>query len=195
PRGGVPVAYEVAHALGAPLDVWVVRKVGAPIQPEYGIGAVAENGAVFLDQERMAEVGASEEEIGRVVEQKKKEVQERVLRFRGQRPPPEVRGRTVILVDDGIATGGTVHAALQSLKTLGPRKLVLAVPVAASDALDALRDLVDEVVCIEPTPFLGAIGAWYHDFRQTTDEEVEELLRRARLPPQETPVIDWELPQ
>jgi putative phosphoribosyl transferase len=180
PRGGVPVAYEVAQALEAPLDVWVVRKVGAPGFEELGIGAVAEGGVVYLNRELLVEVGASEAEVRDIVQRKSGEVVERAMRFRGGQPPPRVEGRTVILVDDGIATGGTVRAAVQSLRVARPRKIVLAVPVAASQSLEELRGLVDDVVCVLSTPALYAIGAWYEDFQQVPDEEVVLLLERAR---------------
>jgi putative phosphoribosyl transferase len=180
PRGGVPVAYEVAVALGAPLDVWVVRKVGAPIQPELGVGAVAEGGGLFLDPTIIAEVGASRAEIERIVDEQTSEVKRRIRLFRGGRPPPVIRNRTVILVDDGIATGGTVRAAVDAIRKLRPFRLVLAVPVAAKQALEALQNEVDEIVCVDPTDELWAIGAWYYDFRQVSDEEVVALLEKAR---------------
>lgn len=180
PRGGMPVAYQVARALGSPLDVWVVRKVGAPMFPELGMGAVSEGGRVFLNRRTIEQVGASTSEVQQIVAQKQAEVAQRVRLFRGNRPPPDVAGRTVILVDDGIATGGTVQAALLSLRAARASPIVLAVPVAATQSLDELRPLVDEIVCVLPTPDLYAIGAWYEDFRQVSDEEVSRLLERAR---------------
>ncbi|MBN1205391.1 MAG: phosphoribosyltransferase [Myxococcaceae bacterium] len=180
PRGGVPVAYEVAQALEAPLDVWVVRKVGAPGFQEFGLGAVAEGGIVYLNPESLEEVGASSGEVREIVLKKSAEVAERVQRFRGGRPSPPIEGRTVIIVDDGIATGGTVRAALQSLRMGRPGKLVLAVPVAASQTLEELQRLADDVVCLFDTPALYAIGAWYEDFQQVPDEEVVRLLELAR---------------
>ncbi|HEY3451572.1 MAG TPA: phosphoribosyltransferase family protein [Myxococcales bacterium] len=180
PRGGVAVAYEVARALNAPLDVWVVRKVGAPHAPELGLGAVAEGGVVYLDQEVISGVGASEEVVEEIVRRKQGEVRERVALFRGRRPPPQVEGRVVILVDDGIATGGTAKAAAQALRAAGAREIVLAVPVASTEALEQLQPLVDAVVCVEPRDVLFAIGAWYDDFQQVEDEEVQRLLEAAR---------------
>ncbi len=180
PRGGVPVAYEVARELGAPLDVWVVRKVGAPGRPELGLGAVAEGGALVLDRELMRSLGASETEVMQTAEREADEVGARVVRFRGVHPPPDLEGRTVLLVDDGVATGGTVRAAIQALRTRHPRKLVLAVPVGAVESLDSLRPEVDDLVCVHPAEFMLSVGEFYDDFSQTQDSEVQELLARAR---------------
>ncbi|MBZ4420240.1 phosphoribosyltransferase [Myxococcus sp. RHSTA-1-4] len=180
PRGGVPVAYEVAAALGAPLDVCVVRKVGAPGFEELGMGAVAEGGIAFLNPRLMEEVGVTEDELKETIRRKSAEVEERVARFRGGAEPPALEGKTVILVDDGIATGGTVRAAIQALQVRRPGRLVLAVPVAATQTLEELQPRVDDVVCVFPTPELYAIGQWYSDFRQVPDEDVVELLERAR---------------
>lgn len=180
PRGGIPVAYEVARTLGAPLDVWVVRKVGAPGQPELGLGAVAEGGALFLDRGMMHSLGFSETEVMQTAEREADEVTARVARFRGPQPAPELQGRTVILVDDGVATGGTVRAAIRALRERRPGKIVLAVPVGAVESLDALRPEVDELVCVHPAEFMMSVGEFYDDFSQTSDEEVQELLARAR---------------
>lgn len=180
PRGGVRVAYEVAEALGAPLDVWVVRKVGAPGYPELGLGAVAEGGIAFLNQELMEEVGVTEDDLRDAIRHKATEVDARVARFRQGAEPPQLEGKTLILVDDGIATGGTVRAAIQALQARRPGRIVLAVPVAATQTLAELRPSVDDLVCVFATPALYAIGQWYADFRQVSDEEVVELLARAR---------------
>lgn len=180
PRGGVPVAFEVARALGAPLDVWIVRKIGAPGQPELGIGAVSEGGALFLDHKMAELVGATRADVDRIVARETAEVERRVRRFRGDRPAPDVRGRTVIVVDDGVATGGTVRAVLLSIRRLAPHRLVLAVPVGAQQTVEALRSEVDDLVCLEPRPDLGSIGAFYRKFLQTDDAEVVALLGRAR---------------
>jgi putative phosphoribosyl transferase len=180
PRGGVPVAYEVALALGAPLDIWVVRKVGVPWHPELGVGAVAEGNYVYVSPEILNAVGLRRDEVSEVVEEKRAEVAERVRRFRGERRPPDLRDRTVILVDDGIATGGTVRAAARAVKAASPRRIVLAVPVASPDTLDELASEVDETVCLLSPSNLYAIGLWYEDFRQVPDDEVVKLLERAR---------------
>jgi putative phosphoribosyl transferase len=180
PRGGVPVAYEIARTLGAPLDVWVVRKVGAPGQPELGLGAVAEGGALFLDRGMMRSLGASETEVMQTAEREADEVFARVARFRGSHPAPAIEGRTVILVDDGVATGGTMRAAIRALRERHPRKLVLAVPVGAVESLESLRPEVDVLVCAHPAEFMMSVGEFYDDFRQTEDSEVQELLARAR---------------
>lgn len=180
PRGGVVVAYEVAHALGAQLDVCVVRKIGAPIQPELAIGAVSEGDAVHTDRARVERVGVSEGELAALVAQKRAEVEERVRGFRRGEPPIDVRGRTVVVVDDGIATGETARAALQTLRARGASTIVLAVPVAASQTLEDLASAADEIVCLRPEAALIAVGLWYEDFTTTTDEDVVALLARAR---------------
>jgi putative phosphoribosyl transferase len=187
PRGGVPVAFEVARALGAPLDVWVVRKIGAPGQPELGIGAVSEGGAVFLDHKIADAVGATKADIESIEARERAEVERRVRRFRFNRPAPDVRGRTVIVVDDGVATGGTVRAVLLSIRRLTPRRLVLAVPVGAQDSVEELRAEVDDLVCLEERPDLCSIGAFYWNFTPIEDEEVVALLERARSEGQERP--------
>lgn len=180
PRGGVPVAYEVARALGAPLDVCVVRKLGAPLRPELAIGAVGEGGAIYVDRGLMRRVGVSEDELARMVAAKRAEVDERVVRFRGAAPPPDLRGRTVIVVDDGIATGSTVRAALQTLRARGAGRIVLAVPVGAASSVDELAPDADEIVCLHAEEPLFAVGLWYEDFGTTTDDEVVRILDRAR---------------
>lgn len=180
PRGGVPVGFEVARALGAPLDIWVVRKIGVPWHPELGVGAIAEGGQLFVARELINQIGLSGLELAQLTETKRREVEQRVRLFRGDRPRPSLRGRTVLLVDDGIATGGTVHAAIEAIRAEEPKHLVLAVPVAAPDSLSELGPLVDRVVCLLTPSDLHAIGLWYDDFTQVPDEEVLRLLERAR---------------
>ncbi|MFI7644046.1 phosphoribosyltransferase family protein [Nonomuraea sp. NPDC049400] len=182
PRGGVPVAFEVAQALGAPLDVIVVRKLGVPIQPELGFGAVGEGGVRVINPAvvRMAEV--THEEMASVEERERAEVLRRARRFRGDRAPVDLAGRTVIVVDDGIATGGTARAACQVARSRGALRVILAVPVGVPDTIASLREDADEVVCLETPAALWAIGTWYVDFTQTSDEQVVELLRRAAQP-------------
>jgi putative phosphoribosyl transferase len=178
PRGGVPVAYEVARGLRAPLDVVLVRKLGAPRNPEYGIGAVGEEGVRLLDDEAVARVGATEEQIERTVERERAELERRLERYRGGRSGAPVRGRVCILVDDGLATGVSATAAVRVLRERGAGRVVLAVPVGAPDSVGRLRRIADEVVCLHEPPSFMAVGTWYQDFSQTSDEEVVALLRR-----------------
>ena len=175
-RGGVPVAAEVARALDAPLDIAVVRKIGAPQNPEYAIGALAEGGVHVLSTGTVRAVGLSEAELQALVARVEGELSERLRRYRGARTPIELTGRTVILVDDGLATGRSALAAMRSLRKRGASRVILAVPVAAPESVHALRDEADEVVCVEMPDDLWAIGFWYEDFRPTTDEEVAALL-------------------
>lgn len=186
PRGGVPVGLEIARELSAPLDVWVVRKIGVPWHPELGVGAVAEGGRVHLSHEMLGHVGLSHEALSEVIESKRREVAERVRKFRGDRPRPDLRGRTVIVVDDGIATGGTVRTVVESIRAEAPKKIVLAVPVAAPEVVRALASEVDRVVCLLTPADLYAIGLWYDDFEQVPDDEVVRLLERAREEQEQT---------
>ena len=179
PRGGVPVGYEVARALGAPLDVFVVRKLGAPGQEELAIGAVASGGTRVLNDDVVAELGLSEEEIDAIAERERGELERRERSYRGDRGSLEVQGKRVILVDDGLATGATMRAAARAVRTLGPQAITVAVPVAPVQSCRDLRDEVEEVVCVEtPSPF-QAISLWYEEFPQTSDDEVRGLLREA----------------
>jgi putative phosphoribosyl transferase len=180
PRGGVPVGYEVAHAIGAPLDILLVRKIGAPGHEEYGIGALVDGASpqLVLDEAAARTVGANREYIARQVALQLKEIERRRAAYRTG-PPIKLDGKTVVLVDDGIATGGTIRAALQALAKVPCRRVVLAVPMAPRDVLPSLRELCDEVVCpYTPEPFF-AVGAHYCDFTQTSDEEVINLLASA----------------
>ena len=178
PRGGVPVAYEVARSLDAPLEVFVARKLGAPRQPELGIGAIAEGGGRFVDVESLAMLGIDEDELRRIEDDERRELVRRVERYRHGRPLPPLAGRDVLLVDDGIATGVTARAALQSLRHGSPRRLILAAPVSAAATLGAFAKLADDVICLVCPEPMGAVGFWYQQFDQTTDDEVEELTRR-----------------
>ncbi len=180
PRGGVPVGVEVARALNAPLDVWVVRKLGVPWHRELGVGAVAEGDYVYVDRQMLRRVGLSDEALAELIEQKRGEVDERVRKFRGERPPPQLEGRTVIVVDDGIATSGTARAAIRSIRHQNPASLVLAVPVAAPEIVRALEPEVDDLIVLLSPPQLYAIGLWFVDFAQVPDEEVVSLLEQAR---------------
>ncbi|MGZ3439954.1 MAG: phosphoribosyltransferase family protein [Polyangia bacterium] len=180
PRGGVPVGYQVARALGAPLDVLIVRKIGAPFQPELGLGAITEGGTRWVDEDMCATLGVTPEEIDEIAAREQLEIERRLQRYRNGRPLPSVEGRTVILVDDGVATGGTARAAIQALRALGPKKIVFAVPVAAIQSAELLRREVDEFVAVEVPADLMAIGAWYRDFLQVDNGEVATWLARAK---------------
>jgi predicted phosphoribosyltransferase len=180
PRGGVPVAAEVAEALGAPLDVFVVRKLGVPGQEELAMGALASGGVRVLDEELIRAARVSREDIDRVARVESEELERRERQYRANRPPPDVAGKTVILIDDGLATGASMRAAVMALRSQGPARIVVAVPVGAPDTCHALRSAADEVVCLEtPDPFLS-VGLWYEDFSQTTDEEVQALIGQPR---------------
>ncbi len=176
PRGGVPVAAEVARILGAPLDVVIVRKIGAPQNPEFAIGALAEGGIHVLSERTVRALGLSDVELGALIARVEGELAERRLRYRGARGPAQLGGRTAILVDDGLATGRSALAAVRSLRERGASRVILAVPVAAPESAQELRRHADEVVCVEEPADLWAVGYWYKDFRPTTDDEVAALL-------------------
>ena len=181
PRGGVPVAYEVAASLHAPLDLLLVRKIGAPGHEEYGIGAVIDGAdpQLVLNEDVVRMLAPSPDYIRTEMHRQVAELERRRRAYLGEREPPSLAGRTVIVVDDGIATGGTMRAALRGARKAAPERLVLAVPVAPADTLDTLRDECDEVVCLAtPEPF-HAVGVWYANFNQTDDDEVRTLLHHA----------------
>ena len=180
PRGGVPVAAEIAAALDAPLDLILVRKIGAPFQPELAMGAVVDGmkPITVRNEEVITLSGVSESEFNAVRDQELAEIERRRKRYLGDRPHPQIAGRTVIVVDDGIATGATTRAALRATRMRKPGKLVLAVPVAPTDSLKELRGEADEFVCLEDYEEFGAIGLFYSDFRQVSDLEVIEMLAR-----------------
>lgn len=179
PRGGVPVAGAVAEALGAPLDVIVVRKLGVPSQPELAMGAIGEGGVCVLNDDVIRDARIGRRELAEVEARERTELERRAGLFRGNRPRVPLEGRTAVIVDDGIATGSTARAACQVARAHGARRVVVAVPVAPPGVLARLSDVADEVVCVETPAQLGAVGQWYRDFTQTSDGEVMAILRRA----------------
>jgi putative phosphoribosyl transferase len=179
PRGGVPVAYQVARALNAPLDVFIVRKLGIPTHPELAMGAIASGGIRLIDEVAVRRFRVTDEQVAAVAAAEQEELERRERRYRKGLPSPDVAGKTVILVDDGLATGATMAAAAAAIRAQGPAKLVVAVPVAAPETCDAFRDITDDIICaVTPEPFY-AVGLWYEDFSQTSDQEVQQLLERA----------------
>jgi putative phosphoribosyl transferase len=179
PRGGVPVGFEVAVALGAPLDVLAARKLGTPANPELAIGAIAEGGVAVVDSAAARRFGVTQAELDAIVERETTELNRRVEHYRDGRPPLEVRGRTTVLVDDGLATGLTALAAVRALRARDAARVVLAVPVGAAPSLELLAREADEVVCHTVAVDLRAVGYWYADFTPVSDDEVVELLREA----------------
>jgi predicted phosphoribosyltransferase len=180
PRGGVPVGYEVARTLGVPLEVMQVRKLGVPGHEELAMGAIASGGVRIVSENVVEALGIPERVIATVAAAEVQELERRERIYREGRLFPDLRGRTVILVDDGLATGSTMRAAAAALRALGAERLVAAVPVAPKESCDALREAVDDIVCATTPPRFVAVGEWYEDFSQTSDEEVRELLRRAQ---------------
>lgn len=179
PRGGVPVAYEVAKALHAPLDIFLVRKLGVPGYEELAMGAIATGGVRVLNDEVVTYLSIPEDVIDAVTEDELEELKRRERAYRGDRPRPEVQGKTVVLVDDGLATGSTMRAAAAALRQKQPARIVVAVPVSARQTCDEYRMGVDEIICANtPEPFLG-VGQWYFDFSQTTDDEVRQIMSEA----------------
>jgi len=180
PRGGVPVAFEVAQALRLPLDIFLVRKLGVPGHEELAMGAISTGGVRVLNEDVVDYLNIPEQLINAIADEEWEELTRRELAYRGDRPEPEVQGKTVILIDDGLATGSTIRAAAQALRRQQPARIIVAVPVSAPQTCDEYRIGVDEIICaVTPEPFFG-VGQWYLDFSQTTDEEVRDLLERAR---------------
>ena len=180
PRGGVPVGFEVATALAVPLDVFIVRKLGVPGHEELAMGAIASGGVRVLDPNVIQLADVSDVEVERITMIEQRELERRERQYRGDRPFPDLRGKVAILIDDGLATGSTMRAAVAALRQEGPTKVVVAVPVAAPDVCASFRTVADEIVCAAtPSPF-HAVGLWYEDFSQTTDDEVRDLLERAQ---------------
>jgi predicted phosphoribosyltransferase len=179
PRGGVPVAYEVARSLHAPLDVFLVRKLGVPGHEELAMGAIASGGVRVLNADIVQWYGIAPPIIEAIAQAEGAELERRETAYRDNRPPVELHGRTVLLIDDGLATGSTMKAAVQAVRAHGPARIVVAVPVGAADTCRDLGGVADEVVCAQTPRDFRAVGLWYRDFSQTTDEEVRELLGRA----------------
>ena len=182
PRGGVPVAFEVARTLGAPLDVFLVRKLGTPGHRELAMGAIASGGIKVLNDEVVQYLGITSEQIDAVAREEQQELERREAAYRRERALPALSGKVVILVDDGLATGSTMRAAVQAVKQQNPARVIVAVPVGARETCDDMRAVADEVACTRtPTPF-SAVGQWYRNFDQTTDEEVRDLLAHTLTP-------------
>ena len=183
PRGGVPVGFEISTALHVPLDVFVVRKLGLPWHEELAMGALASGGVRVLDEDLIRAAGVTAEDIERVTSSEQIELERREKRYRGDRSFPGVTGKTVILVDDGLATGSTMRAGVAALRKENPARIIVAVPVAAPATCKSFKDIADDIVCAEtPEPFI-AVGLWYEDFSQTSDDEVHELLEHSRHEP------------
>jgi putative phosphoribosyl transferase len=180
PRGGVPVAFEIAEALNLPLDIVVVRKLGLPGHEEFAMGAIASGGARVLNQDLIHQLSLSDEIIEHIVAREQRELERRERTYRGQRPVLDVRDHIIIIVDDGLATGSSMRAAIAALRQKRPAKLIVAVPVGARMTCSELEALADEVICLEMPENFSAVGLWYRDFSQITDEEVNNLLERNR---------------
>jgi putative phosphoribosyl transferase len=179
PRGGVPVAFEVARVLRAPLDIFLVRKLGVPGHEELAMGAIASGGVRVLNQYVVQHLRIPERAIETIATEEQKELERRERAYRDDRPSPDIRGRSVILIDDGLATGSTMRAAVTAIRQQHPASIVVAVPIAARSTCDEFREEVDEIICAVTPEVFNAVGLWYEDFSQTTDEEVRDLLARA----------------
>jgi len=181
PRGGVPVAFEVARAIHAPLDLFIVRKVGVPGHEELAMGAIASGGVQVVNEEITRRLRIQPDLFNRMAEQELQELKRRELAYRGQRPAPDTAGRTIILVDDGIATGSTMKAAISALRKQSPERILVGTPVIAADTFEEMLPLVDELVAVITPEFFSAVGQWYEHFPQTGDDEVKTLLKQARV--------------
>lgn len=191
PRGGVPVAAEIARALSAPLEILMVRKLGAPTNPEFAVGAIAEDGTTLVDSATVRHLGITQGELERILTRERRELARRIVSFRGEAPAADVRDRTVILVDDGLATGLSDLAAVQALRAGGAARIVVAVPVGSHQAVAALRDAADDVVCHTTPRELMGVGRWYRNFDQVSDDEVRAILGSLRVPaPSPPPAAD-----
>lgn len=179
PRGGVPVAYEVATTLGLPLDILVIRKLGAPGHPELAIGAVGTGGVRVLNERIITSLGVAEETVQRIAEEERHRVEEKESFLRGEREAVPLKGKRVILIDDGLATGASMRAAVATVRAKEPEQVIVAIPVAPPDTVEQLRQEVDRVVCLNAPASFSAVGQWYHHFDQTSDKEVQKLLRDA----------------
>ena len=180
PRGGVPVAYEIAKSLNLPLDVFIVRKLGVPGHEELAMGALATGGVIIFNEEIINSLNLSKASIERVIQSEQKELERRELTYRGSTPPPTLKDKTLILVDDGIATGATMQAALKALNLQKPKQIIVAVPVAALSSFEDMKKHADKVICLMKPINFYAVGLWYIDFTQTTDNEVSDLLRKRK---------------
>jgi len=182
PRGGVVVGREIAEALNVPLDVYITRKIGAPHNPELAIGAVASDGTLILDYQLAKRLGVSQDYIDAESERQRREIERRVTEYRGKLPAPELKGKVVILADDGVATGATTLASIRAIRTQEPDQLILAVPVGPRDTIESLKREVDQLFCLHAPEIFWAVGAFYSIFDQTSDEEVKALLQRNQPP-------------
>jgi putative phosphoribosyl transferase len=191
PRGGVPVGYEVAIRVKAPLEVFLVRKLGVPGHEEFAMGAIASGGLWFVNEEVVRQLGISRRQIQQIVDREEQEMERRMEVYGSEFSKAEVRGQVVILVDDGLATGSTMRAAVAALKQKHPQRIVVGVPVASAQTCEELHDEVDEIVCVNTPEDFYAVGQWYEDFSQTSDDEVRELLNRAKEQFEPAPIPPW----
>jgi len=178
PRGGVVVGHEIARALDAPLDVYITRKIGAPHNPGLAIGAVASDGTLLIDHQLAKRLGVPQDYLDQEAERQKREIERRLAEYRGDRPPPELKDKVIVLADDGVATGATTLATIRAIRAQEPAELILAVPVGPRDSIETLRQEVDRLVCLHAPEIFWAVGAFYDVFDQTTDAEVKSLLQK-----------------